>query len=160
MDARAQLAALEEIRLVQARYWRYMDTKQWDRLRTVFTDDAQCSFPGERGGRAQGGDAVVGYIRERVEDAETVHHGHQPEIEFDSPVAARGVWAFEDLLQWPPGMSLRGTTSLHGWGHYHNRYAKTAAGWRISFFSVTRLRLKVNGSGVPVEGLTEVAGPL
>jgi hypothetical protein len=160
LDVQARLAALEEVRLVQARYWRYMDTKQWDRLRTVFTDDAQCAFPGERGGRAHGGDAVVGYIRDRVGDAATVHHGHQPEIEFDSPTTARGVWAFEDLLQWPPGMPLQGTTSLHGWGHYHNRYAKTAAGWRISFFSVTRLRLKVNGSCVPVEGLMEVADPL
>jgi hypothetical protein len=160
LDALTRLAALEEIRLVQARYWRYMDTKQWEQLRTVFTDDAQCSFPGERGGRGHGGDAVVGYIRERVGNAKTVHQGHQPEIEFHSPAAASGVWAFEDLIQWPAGMPLRGAASLHGWGYYHNRYALTAAGWRIGFFSVTRLRLEVNGADVPVDGLTQAAGPL
>jgi hypothetical protein len=137
-----------------------MDTKQWEQLRTVFTDNAQCSFPGERGGRAHGGDAVVSYIRDRVGNAKTVHQGHAPEIEFDSPTTARGVWAFEDLILWSPEMSLQGTTSLQGWGHYHNRYSLTAAGWRISFFNVTRLRLEVNGTDVPVDGLTEPADPL
>ena len=98
MDTVARLDALESIRFVQASYWRYKDTKQWDLLRTVFTDFAEADYPGDRGGTARGADAVVSFIRDRVGSVQTVHHGHAPEITFQSDTTASGIWPFEDLL--------------------------------------------------------------
>ena len=152
MDTLARLEALEDIRLIQARYWRMMDMKQWDELRSVFTDDAIVNHPGERGGKAQGADAVVAYIRERVGDVQTVHQGFTPEITFDSDTVASSIWPYEDLLQWPEGTSLKGVSSLHGWGHYRNRYQLTESGWLISYLSVSRLRLETNGQPADLAG--------
>jgi hypothetical protein len=33
-----------------------------------------------------------------VDDIETVHHGHMPDIEITSPTTATGIWAMEDRL--------------------------------------------------------------
>lgn len=41
IDALGRLLAIEEIRGVKARYFRCMDTKDWDGLRAVFCDDAE-----------------------------------------------------------------------------------------------------------------------
>jgi hypothetical protein len=143
VDHIERLLALEEIKWLKARYWRFMDTKQWDMLLDVFTPDAELDArgAGPSGGTAGGRAEVVAYIRSHVGLATTVHHGHQPEIELTSDTTARGVWAFEDLLQWHDGQSLGGVTSIHGWGHYHDRYEKAEDGWRIAFTSMTRLRV-------------------
>jgi len=138
-----RLLALEEIRAVQARYWRLMDGKAWDGLVDVFAPDAVMDFPGDRGGRTTGALDCVTYIRERVGAARTVHHGHTPEIEFEAPDRATGRWAMEDLIEWPEDAPLRGIRALHGWGHYHNEYVRLGTHWRISRTSVTRLRVDV-----------------
>jgi hypothetical protein len=66
----------------------------------------------------------------------SVHHGHMPEIVLTSPTTASGVWALEDQLWWPEGGPL---THMHGFGHYHETYEKTADGWRIKTMTITRL---------------------
>jgi hypothetical protein len=72
-----------------------------------------------------------------LESVVTVHHGHMPELRLTSPTTATGVWAMEDELWWPEGSPIR---HLHGYGHYHETYAKTPAGWRISSMRLTRLQ--------------------
>jgi len=42
----------------------------------------------------------------------------------------------EDRLWWSPGGPVR---HLHGFGHYHETYEKTADGWRIKAMTLTRL---------------------
>lgn len=135
--------AYQDICTLQARYWRFMDTKDWAGLLGVFAPDAHMSFPGERGGEAHGAEACVAHIRNTVETARTVHHGHNPEITFESPVRASAIWPMEDIVEWPDGEPYRGVAALHGWGHYHNRYVCLDDGWRISLTSLTRLRLEV-----------------
>jgi hypothetical protein len=66
----------------------------------------------------------------------SVHHGHMPEIVLTSPTTASGVWALEDQLWWPEGGPL---THMHGFGHYHETYEKTADGRRIKTMTITRL---------------------
>lgn len=139
-----KLLALEEIRTLKARYWRFMDTKDWDALRGVFSDDAAIDMTAanESAGKAAGGaQAVVDYIRDIVNDVQTVHQGHTSEIDFVSDTEATGIWPMMDMLKWPEGSSRYGITVMNGWGHYHDRYKLTPDGWRISFTSVTRLRV-------------------
>ena len=127
---------IEAIKQLKARYFRLMDTKDWDGLLTVFTEGVEIDVTGEGGGRTHGVSEYLPTLRELLDDVITVHHGHTPEIELTSPTTATGIWALEDQLWWPEGSPL---THMHGFGHYHERYEKTGDGWRISSMTITRL---------------------
>jgi hypothetical protein len=146
MDAAEHLVAVEDIKRVKARYFRCMDTKDWNGFAEVFAPDAVMDMS-EEAGKAAGDDssvtrgavAIAAMARAGMEGVQTVHHGHMPEIEVLSPTTARGVWAMEDLLRWSSGP----VRSLHGYGHYHDTYEKGDGGWRIKTTSLTRLRVDV-----------------
>ena len=124
---------IEAIKSLKARYFRCLDTKDWAGLRAVFTDDLVADST-EAGGRViDGADAFIVFLQEVLAGATTVHQGHMPEIELTSPTTATGIWALHDIVIWPTGLRL------DGHGHYHETYAKTDAGWRISTSRLTRL---------------------
>ena len=124
---------IEAIKRLKARYFRCLDTKDWAGLRAVFTDDLVADST-EAGGRViDGADAFIVFLQEVLAGATTVHQGHMPEIELTSPTTAAGIWALHDIVIWPTGLRL------DGHGHYHETYAKTDAGWRISTSRLTRL---------------------
>jgi hypothetical protein len=142
-----RLTAIEEIKKLKARYFRSMDTKDWPGLQAVFSDDAELDMRGEAADKSKATDAlIVGaanimpFIRNAVLDLVTAHHGHMPEIEITSSAAAKGIWAMEDVLRWPPGAAVK---TLHGYGHYHETYRKTADGWRIQSSRLSRLRVDI-----------------
>ena len=83
---------------------------------------------------------IMAFIRNAVLELVTVHHGHMPEIEILSPSSAKGIWAMEDILKWPEAAAVK---TLHGYGHYHETYRKTADGWRIETSKLTRLRVDI-----------------
>lgn len=124
---------LEAIRQLKARYFRMMDTKDWDGLAAVFAADVEIDVTAEGGGITHGVAEYIPFIKNVLDGVITVHHGHMPEITMTSPTTAAGVWALEDQLWWPDG------NHMHGFGHYHERYEKTADGWRIAFMTITRL---------------------
>jgi len=65
---------------------------------------------------------------------------HVPDIEILTPTTAKGIWAMEDILRHPEGQrSSHGFSFLHGFGHYHETYVRTAHGWRIQSVRLTRL---------------------
>lgn len=130
-------AQIEAITQLKARYFRLMDTKDWDGLAQVFTDDVVIDVSGEGGGVTTGVAEYLPFLRENIEHVTTVHHGHMPEIELTSPTTATGIWAMEDELWWPEGSPI---THMHGYGHYHETYERTADGWRIKTLTLTRLQ--------------------
>src|SRR5436190_14250235 len=145
MDGIERLQAIEDIKQLKARYFRCMDTKDWDGFAAVFTPDATMDVSGEmRDGRTEGtgvttgATAIAEYVRGAVHDVTTTHHGHMPEIEVTSSTTARGIWAMEDMLRWPDGAPIR---SLHGYGHYHETYEKLDGQWLIATLRLTRLRV-------------------
>jgi ketosteroid isomerase-like protein len=137
----AQEADIEAIKRLKARYFRMMDTKDWDGLAAVFTDDVEIDVTGEGGSVTHGVAEYLPFLRAAIEDVTTVHHGHTPEITLTSPTIATGIWALEDQLWWPEGGPLR---HMHGFGHYHETYEKTDDGWRISSMTITRLHRLVD----------------
>ena len=139
MDEIERMTAIEDIRRLKARYFRCLDTKDWDGFRDVFAADAEMDMRPEAGerGLVHGNQAIADFVRGVVGDVETVHHGHMPEIDLSSATTATGVWAMEDLLRWPAGGRL---TSMHGWGHYHETYIKAGDAWLIQTLTLTRLR--------------------
>lgn len=146
MDAADRLVAIEEIKALKARYFRCMDTKDWDAFANVFTDDASIDVSGEMransadDGIIRGRNEIATFVRAAIHDLTTVHHGHMPEIEMISATRASGVWAMEDMLRWPAGAPIR---SLHGYGHYHDTYEKSRDTWLIATLRLTRLRVDV-----------------
>jgi hypothetical protein len=152
MDAVDQLLAIERIKQLKARYFRFMDTKDWEGMRTIWTEDAVFDARAARtvdpttvpaGDESatwiySGGDNIVEFIRSVVV-MPTAHHGHCHEIEVLSATDARGIIAMEDRIWAAPGATQ--TMLLHGYGHYHEEYRCVAGHWKIRRSRITRLNV-------------------
>jgi hypothetical protein len=134
----------EAIRQLKARYFRMMDTKDWDGLAAVFTDDVEIDVTSEGSGVHRSVADYMPFLRQAIGEVTTVHHGHMPEIEITSPTTATAIWSMEDKLWWPEGSPIR---HMHGYGHYHETYEKTADGWRIKTLRLSRLHREVDPQG-------------
>ncbi|WP_205650312.1 nuclear transport factor 2 family protein [Actinoplanes solisilvae] len=137
---------LEQIRDLKARYCRLADTKQWDELATtLFTDDAVFRFFDVDGTLANEvtAAAFATTIGGRVAAGQPIHHVFSAEIAVDGDEAT-AVWAMEDRIfhdrQAHPEAPF---SSMHGYGHYHERYRRIDGEWRIAGFDLTRLRLEI-----------------
>jgi hypothetical protein len=144
----ARLLAIEEIRQLKARYFRLMDTRDFDGMAMVFCRDAvfNCSegygylpvggaWQGEIGPITRGRDAIMEWIRNAFSKWTSVHHGHCHEVTIDSETEAHGVIAMEDYIR---DLDRR-TKVVHAAGHYHERYRIEDGVWRIAETKLTRL---------------------
>jgi 3-phenylpropionate/cinnamic acid dioxygenase small subunit len=126
-------ADLEAIKQLKARYFRLLDTQQWEAWGQVFTHDARLHW-GPRPEDAVGGrDEIVRAVSAALAGARTCHHGHMPEIELLDATRARGIWAMFDWVDHP-------RYDLKGYGHYHEEYVKQDGAWRIRRSRLVRLR--------------------
>lgn len=141
------LADIEAIKQLKARYFRCLDTKLWDQFGEVFTADGRLDSSGDAPHAvATGREAIVALVSGAVGQAVTVHQGHMPEIEIIAPGRARGIWAMEDYIEFPGDPPA---LILHGRGHYLEDYVKEADGaWRIESLRLVRLWLTHNGRRV------------
>ena len=154
MDALAILLAIEEIKQLKARYFRCLDTKDWDGLSEIFCKDAifdaRAAYESDAGTTEasvsnnwliSGGDAIVHFISSNTHKGRiTLHHGHGHEIEVISLEEARGVIAMEDNNVTLENGAI--ISSLHGWGHYHETYHKVDGQWKILSSRISRLRVE------------------
>jgi hypothetical protein len=133
------LAAIEEIKQLKARYFRLMDTKRWDEWADVFTADLNAWVEDVPDVTHTSRDEFVSGVSSILADAVTTHHGHMPEIDITGPDTARGVWAMFDYVKFTdPDRTLE----LKGYGHYHEEYRKEPDGrWRICSMRLHRLRV-------------------
>lgn len=160
-----QLADIEAIRQLKARYFRLMDQKRWDELKQVFTTDLEVSTPDDlgeaevadnvlrnhpdvevrtpdnAGGDAMitGNDAFVDMVASILGEVVTVHHGHTSEIAVDGDEGS-GIWLMEDHLWWPPQYGLG---HMWGSGWYEDAYRRGEDGeWRIASMCLRRIRIQ------------------
>ena len=142
MDALERLQAIEDIRNLKARYFRLMDTKQWDALAQLFTPGLRVLSPnGELW--MSGGPAFGASLRTSLEHSVSVHQGFMGEVEIIDAVRARGVWAMQDVIEWEDRHPREGWKSIVGRGHYHETYRRLEGQWRIDTLMLTRLRLDI-----------------
>jgi hypothetical protein len=135
----AQLLEIEHIKRLKARYFRFVDTKDWDRLASLFTSDAMMFFPESQVEPVSAADGIA-FIISALTTGTSIHHGHMAEIELHSATMATGIWAMEDRLFWDDAAtSSLGLAKLHGYGHYHENYRKEEGKWRIQSFRLSRL---------------------
>ena len=134
---------IESIKQLKARYFRLMDTKDWDGLSQVFAPDVRIDMINEGGHVTNSVDEYLPFLVSQIGPAITVHHGHMPEITLLSEDKATGIWAMEDELWWPEGSPV---SYVHGYGHYHETYVKRDGEWRISEMTLTRLHRDIRFS--------------
>ena len=144
MDDATALLEIEAIKQLKARYCRYLDTKDWQAWRSLFSDDFLSDTSPAGGKVIQGADDFVAFTRKSLRSLATVHQVHAPEIELMSPTTARRVWALEDVVRFGPGVNLR------GYGHYTETYEKVDGQWLITSSTLTRLREDVFNAFVSV----------
>lgn len=141
---------LEAIRQLKARYFRLMDTKQWDDFGTLFTEDVVAIYEGPPRVNKEDDPAVfscdgratlVAGVKGLLSTSLSVHQGFMPEITFQSDTEATGIWAMFDYLRLPK-------CSFKGWGHYHEEYAKEEGTWKIKRIHLTRLHVEETWEGV------------
>jgi hypothetical protein len=101
MNDLERLVAIEGLRSLQARYVRYADAGDWRALAGLFLPDAQFT-PYGMDGRPQMVMTGPAEIEQRVSgtvgSGTARHHLFSYEIDVDSLVQARGLWAMEDWI--------------------------------------------------------------
>jgi hypothetical protein len=137
----ADICNIEEIKQLKASYFRYLDLKQWDKWRGIFTDDAKFDGTAKR---FSGPDEFIASTSKNLQSAKTIHQGHMPEIRILGPDRARGIWAMFDWVEFPaPDKEgpTGGQRGFVGYGHYQEEYRRQDGTWKIAFLRLTRLRL-------------------
>ena len=143
MDPIQELIEIEKIKRLRARYWRTLDTKDWEGFGNVFTQDA--TFKIDAAVATLGADpmthpiistraGIVAAVQSLLKDCLTVHTGRAPEIDILSETEAKAIWQQEDYNECPQRFN-------HGHGHYHDTYRKENGEWLISSVHLTRLRM-------------------
>jgi hypothetical protein len=157
MEVLERLAAIDEIRQLKGRYFRFCDLMELEGFLNVFTPDATLVYDldlPENGAPQQmrftGRDELEAFCRAmwRIEMLWSAHHGMTAEIDILSVDEARGIWAMQDIVEFRE-------SNFHGFGHYHETYRRMVGGWRIATLHLTRTRLirtpKPASSGRPPE---------
>jgi hypothetical protein len=137
-----QLIAGEEIRDLMARYVRFADTKQWDRLAALFLANASFTprkVDGSIWHEMTGRDEIARTIETSVGSAQPIHHLFSYELEFTSATSVHAVWSMEDwIFSSADGGAFQ---TMHGYGHYHATYQKIDGTWFIASLDQTRVKL-------------------
>ena len=119
---------LEAIKRLKYKYMRCLDQKLWDEVGSCFSEDASAAYSGGKYS-ADGRDAIVEFLRGSMGSKKFLssHRVHHPEIDFQGPNEATGIWALEDTV-----VDLDHDVTIQGAAFYEDRYAKGEDGeWRI-----------------------------
>jgi ketosteroid isomerase-like protein len=147
---------IEEIKKLKARYFRALDSKDWDLYASVFAEDIVVDLRRSGGQLFEGREAFMAFAR-GMTIVQSVHQGHMPEIDLTSATTATGIWSLEDYNIWEDG------TQNHGWGHYLETYEKQGDRWYIKTMSLSYLRVERSFGTPPiiagVDKVSHLRGP-
>jgi hypothetical protein len=144
---------VEEIKKLKARYFRSLDTKDWDLYTSVFAPDVVVDRRRAGGGLYEGREPFMAYAR-GMTIVQSVHQGHMPEIDLTGANTATGVWSLEDYNIWEDG------SQNHGWGHYLETYEKIDGRWHIKTMALSYLRVERSFGTPPMIAGVEGRGHL
>ena len=124
MDPQREIEAIKQLKY---RYFRFLDSKQWDDLADCFTEDAVSSYDSGKYG-FEGREKIMDFLRNALgrPTALTMHHGHHPEIALTSESTATGTWYLEDTV-----IDTERNTMLRGAAFYCDEYVKVDGQWKL-----------------------------
>ncbi|WP_160112666.1 nuclear transport factor 2 family protein [Mycobacterium sp. 3519A] len=120
------------VELLKATYFNDVDTKNWLALRQLFAPDAVVDTTGSFGPYFPNRDSFIAFTSLTLSAINTRHQGYDPQIEVTSDTTASAVWTMQDRL------SVAGLVTIHGYGHYTDRYEEVDGQWRITYSKLTR----------------------
>ena len=135
----ARLAAVEEIKLIQAKRSYAVDTKDWALYESLHAPDHVADNDGDQ--RRVGAKANAERIAATLVGKTTMHHLHTPIITFETPTRANGIWAMDDHLWWKQGDEEHW---LHGYGFYYETYEKRDGRWVFTSRKLRRNRVETS----------------
>jgi hypothetical protein len=139
-----RLLAMEDIKLLKARRDRAVDTKDWDTYLALHAPDHESKNDGFP--HWKGAEEMITNVRKLLgPDKISVHHSHTPEITFESPTKAAGIWAMEDNIFWKQGEEEHW---LNGFGFYHETYEKRDGKWLFTSRQLKRTHVRVSPGGI------------
>lgn len=114
---------VEAIKALKYRYFRCLDSKDWDGFAACFVPDATGDYAGLQ---FSDRDSLVDYMRTNMGPGLiSLHQAHHPEIAIDGD-SATGTWYLQDLILVPEHRFR-----LEGAAFYQDRYQRTETGWLI-----------------------------
>lgn len=136
LDGLDRLLAIEDIKLLRAKYCRSIDSHDFDRLRDVLTEDFLLDMSptgkvlGSEVAPIAGRATVISMMHRAFAPMKMLLHIVTiPEIEFQDQAHATGVWRQETFIKETrpelPGLGLAYATVF-------DTYRKEAEGWRIA----------------------------
>lgn len=132
-----------EISHVKARYCRYVDTKQWAKIKGLFVSNAKFDgFAAAPNGATV--DTFVEGVSKRLDGSITVHRCAMPDMVLTSANTARVIWSMTDYNEWPNQIAFPGTDGafgFRGYGYYEEEYMRLGDTWLISYMRLVRLRV-------------------
>jgi hypothetical protein len=145
MDAMTDLERLVETAAIQqlkSRRDRAVDQKDWATLEALHAPDHVShveSLPPWKSAAE-----MIRNVSAAMQGVVSVHHCHTPDITFESPTRAHGVWAMEDYLSW----TQEGEPHwLRGYGFYEETYEKRDGRWVYVWRRLTRLKVDISPGG-------------
>lgn len=130
------LEAIELIKQLKARYFRFLDTANWAGMKeSVFVEDATINFksPSYDISFNGWGDIEAFYKSAFTETRFGMHNGHHPEITVSGDSAV-GLWYLHDIF-----VNLDDNTQFEGSALYRDEYVKVNGEWRIKNSAYQRL---------------------
>jgi SnoaL-like domain len=120
---------IDEIKQVKYRYLRALDTKHWDEFADTLTEDVTGDYGASLGQELHFTDreSLVEFLRTSLgPEIITEHRVTHPEITLEGDEAS-ATWYLQDRVIVPDVNFM-----LIGAAFYHDRYRRTADGWKIS----------------------------
>lgn len=145
-----RLVAIEEIKQCKARYWRAIDSKDFELLRTVMADDVVFDtsesthdpvrgqlplFPAKHEPSRSLEEVIRNANKAMGSDVQSAHMGHIPEITLTSDTTAEAIFPFEDRVL------KHGYGAFNGYGYYTDTFEKINGEWRVKTSKINRYRV-------------------
>lgn len=129
----ARLEDIEEIRHLQAKYQRCLDSRDFDGLAECFCFDATSSYcDGKKVFHSR--DEILHFLMSVMSvSMPSAHFIHGGEIDWMNPTFAKAKWYLEDHLH-----HKKFFVQIHGSAVYDVEYKKVDGAWKISFIGYTR----------------------
>lgn len=139
------VSAIEQVRLAKARYCRFVDTKQWAAFADLLIPSPDIKIYDVAGDLLvafTSREAFASAAKDYLAGAQSIHQVHNDELSQVSESAISAIWSMEDHILFPDQAGGR-PSRHHGYGHYHENWVLTAAGWRIASLELRRTILEI-----------------
>jgi hypothetical protein len=129
---------IECIKQLKARYFRFMDLRDWDNLSQTMSLDIVFEHPTI--GLHRSRSSVLAALKFRLERLKfTSHHGTMSEIQIHSRTEASGIWSLHSSVIPKDGANKDSNSLIIGHGRYFDQYRNEDGQWRISALRLDHL---------------------